>query len=97
MNAKTGRACQCGGCVSCALFTAVYHRLSKGSLLNSEPRERKRETQGMNRDTVSDSRQLARSSVQNTCMRKHRIGNIRVCRHPFSLRQENREFEGSLT
>lgn len=64
---------------------------------NSEPRERKRETEGMNRATVSHSRQLARSSVQNTCMRKYRIGTIRVCRHPFSLRQENREFEGSLT
>ena len=64
---------------------------------NSEPRERKRQTQGMNRATVSHSRQLARSSVQNTCMRKYRIGNIRVCRHPFRLRQENREFEGSLT
>ena len=38
---------------------------------NSEPRERKRETQGMNRATVSHSRQLARSSVQNTCMRKY--------------------------
>lgn len=64
---------------------------------NSEPRERKRESQAINRAIVSHSGQLARSSVQNTCMRKYRIGTIRVCRHPFSLRQENREFEGSLT
>ena len=58
---------------------------------NSEPRERKRESQAMNRAIVSHSGQLARSSVQNTCMRKYRIGTIRVCRHPFSFNTSRKE------